>query len=97
MELRHRVLVTRRDKKMSQEDLARAVGISVNTLARFERGEIGDIKAHVLSKMADVLGVTTDYLLGRVHDARQPADQSAPPAPKPTAKRPRKRKAAPVA
>jgi transcriptional regulator with XRE-family HTH domain len=50
---------------MSQEDLARAVGISVNTLARFERGEIGDIKARVLGKIADVLEVSTDYLLGR--------------------------------
>jgi transcriptional regulator with XRE-family HTH domain len=94
MELRHRVLVTRRDKKMSQEDLARAVGISVNTLARFERGEIGDIKAQVLGKMADVLGVTTDYLLGRTHEERQPADQAAP-APLPTT-RPRRRTAASV-
>jgi transcriptional regulator with XRE-family HTH domain len=89
MELRHRVLVTRRDKQMSQEELARAVGVSVNTLARFERGEIGDIKAQVLSKIADVLEVTTDYLLGRVPAKYQPASQPPPP-------RPRRRPAASV-
>jgi transcriptional regulator with XRE-family HTH domain len=65
MELRHRVLIARREKHLSQEALARAVGISVNTMARFERGEIGDLKASVLGKIADVLEVSTDYLLGR--------------------------------
>jgi transcriptional regulator with XRE-family HTH domain len=70
MDLRHRVLIARRDKNMSQEDLARAVGVSVNTLARFERGEIGDLKAQVLGKIADALGVSADYLLGRGGEIR---------------------------
>ena len=64
MELRHRVLIARREKGFSQEDLARNVGVSVNTIARFERGEIGDIKAQVLAKIARALDVTTDWLLG---------------------------------
>jgi transcriptional regulator with XRE-family HTH domain len=53
---------------MSQEELARAVGVSVNTIARFERGEIGDMKAQVLAKIARVLGVSTDWLLGLTPD-----------------------------
>jgi ribosome-binding protein aMBF1 (putative translation factor) len=73
MELRHRVLIARREKHMSQEDLARAVGISVNTMARFERGEIKDIKATVLGKMAKVLGVSSDYLLGLQEEERERA------------------------
>jgi transcriptional regulator with XRE-family HTH domain len=64
MELRHRVLIARREKHMRQEDLAKAVGMAANTLARFERGEISDIKAQVLGKMAQVLEVSADYLLG---------------------------------
>lgn len=64
MELRHRVLIARREKHMSQEELARAVGLSPNTMARFERGEIQDVKAKVLGRMAQVLGVSADYLLG---------------------------------
>jgi transcriptional regulator with XRE-family HTH domain len=40
----------------------------VNTIARFERGEIGDIKAQVLAKIAHTLGVSTDWLLDLTSD-----------------------------
>jgi transcriptional regulator with XRE-family HTH domain len=78
MELRHRILIARREKHMSQEELARAVGISANTMARFERGEIGDIKAKVLGRIAQILGVSTDYLLGLKEEEREPAEVGAP-------------------
>jgi transcriptional regulator with XRE-family HTH domain len=68
MELRHRVLRARRHKGMSQEDLARAVGVSVNTVARFERGEIHDLRAQILKKIAQTLEVSADWLLGMSAD-----------------------------
>jgi transcriptional regulator with XRE-family HTH domain len=55
-------------KNISQEELARAVGVSVNTIARFEQGEIGDMKAQVLAKIAQTLGVSTDWLLDLTSD-----------------------------
>lgn len=70
-----RVLLTRRDRKLTQVQLARAIGLSSNTLARLERGEVQYLRADYVARLAQVLGVTTDYLLGlRDDEAGEPAD-----------------------
>lgn len=66
MTLGERVLVLRRRKAMTQGQLALQAGVNKMTIWRLEHNAILDVKGQVLRKMADVLGCSTDYLLGRV-------------------------------
>ena len=78
----------------NQSELARQLGKPRQHISMIEQGK-QQPRAELLIELATVLGVSTDYLLGRVHDERQFSDQAAT-APPPT-KRQRTRKAAPVA
>jgi len=48
---------------MSQEDLAFKVGTSQKQISRYER-DASDFTGRVLSKLADALETTADYILG---------------------------------
>ena len=52
---------------MSREALAEILEIAPETLARYERGNRKP-NADIIAKLATVLGVTTDYLMGRTED-----------------------------
>ena len=78
---------------MESERVSTAVGKPRQHLSQIEQGK-QQPRAELLIELATVLGVSTDFLLGRADDERQPADQAAP-APQPT-KRQRPRKAASV-
>lgn len=54
----------RRTRKMSQEDLAKAVGVHPNILGRYERGEAKP-SIEVAAKLAEALEVSLDQLVGR--------------------------------
>ena len=69
--LGQRILLRRRDKRLTQEELGKYVGISGNTIARIERGRIQDLSGSVIAKVAETLETSTDYLLGLT-------DESAP-------------------
>lgn len=58
-----RLRSVRRSRGMTQEELAELVSISQKSIAAYERG-IRDPGSDMVAKLADVLGVTTDYLLG---------------------------------
>lgn len=60
----HRLMVIRKDRKMSQKDLAEAAGITANSIARYEGGSVIP-QADSLCAMADALNCTTDQLVGR--------------------------------
>jgi len=60
-----------------------------------EIGSISDPKSSRLLAIAETLGVTTDYLLGRTEDT--PAAGAAPLGPRLPTRRGRPRKTAPVA
>ena len=104
MTLGERILLLRRRKRLTQEELAAQSGVNKMTIWRLEHGSIHDVKGQVLGKMALALETTADYLLGLRED-EQPGTQTttrepapgAQPAPPPTAKRKRTRTAAPVA
>ena len=64
MTLGERVLIWRRRRNLTQQALAEAVGIAKNTIARLEQGGITDLRGQVIARLAQVLGVSTDYLLG---------------------------------
>jgi transcriptional regulator with XRE-family HTH domain len=70
---------------MSQVELARRIGISKTAMNQIESGETEDPRVSRLRAIADILGVSMDYLAGR-----QVEDAPAAPA------RPRRRQTAPV-
>ena len=71
---------------MSQVELARRIGISKTAMSQIESGETEDPRVSRLSAIADILGVSMDYLAGR-------EDEDSTPAPQ----RLRRRTAAPMA
>ena len=54
----------RKQKKMKQADLGKAVGTSGDIIGKYERGE-NTPSIEVASKMTDALEVSLDFLLGK--------------------------------
>ena len=69
-----RIRELRKKQGKSQEELAYSVGMSTNTIARWERGELTP-RGTSLARLANVLGTSSDYLLGKVN-ATAPNDDS---------------------
>jgi transcriptional regulator with XRE-family HTH domain len=80
--LAQRIRRARLHRAITQTELAALVGISRTAMHQLEKGETRDPRMAHLCTLADVLGVTMDYLAGR---------RDTPPP-----KRPRPRKAVPV-
>lgn len=59
-----RIRMARMRRRLSQAELARRIGISTNAMNQMEMG-ITDPRASRIKAIAEVLGVTTDFLLGR--------------------------------
>ena len=73
MELQERLKQARNEKKISQQELAKLVGVHYTNIGRYERGEAVP-SAHVLNKLAQSLDVTPDYLINGTLDDK--ADSS---------------------
>lgn len=58
-----RVRDLRRERGMTQNELADAIGVSRSAVAQWESGRAGQATPH-LRRVADVLGVSVDHLLG---------------------------------
>lgn len=58
-----RLLQARKDKKVSQDELAKKLGVHGPIIGRYERGEVKP-SIDVATKIADALGVSLDYLTG---------------------------------
>lgn len=59
-----RIKALREQNNMSQEELAKAIGVTRLSISNYERGtRTPDVI--ILNKLADTLSVTSDYLLGR--------------------------------
>jgi transcriptional regulator with XRE-family HTH domain len=63
MEFENRLSQLRKEKKLSQNDLASMVGIHANVLGRYERGEARPF-VEMAAKLAEALQVSLDYLVG---------------------------------
>lgn len=59
----NRLKELRKEKRLTQEELAREIGISKITVLRWENGE-RQIKPDKAEKLADFFGVSVGYLLG---------------------------------
>jgi transcriptional regulator with XRE-family HTH domain len=73
--LGERLRVARARLRMSQAELARKIGISTISMNQIETGN-SDPRASRITKMAEVLGVSTDYLLRGRKDEDE--DEEAP-------------------
>lgn len=62
--LSKRLRLLRKERGMRQEDTAAALGLSTNGYQRYELN-VRDPDAPVIVAMAELFGVSTDYLLGR--------------------------------
>ena len=59
-----RLLEVRKDKKMSQDDLAKKLDVHGAVIRRYERGDISP-SIEVVAKIADALEVSVDNLFGK--------------------------------
>ncbi len=59
-ELGSRVKSLRKERKISQEELAKTVGISRNTLSKLENGYIANISIVTLDRVLNALGYQID-------------------------------------
>jgi transcriptional regulator with XRE-family HTH domain len=57
-----RIQTVRRERGMTQDDLAQSVGVSRSAVAQWETGRAGQVTGN-LTRIANVLGVTVEYLL----------------------------------
>jgi len=72
-----RIIAARMRRSVRQAELARAIGISANALVKIEKGETKHPLSDVIRNIAQVLRVSTDYLLGlkdEMESDREPAD-----------------------
>ncbi len=59
-----RILALRRQQKLSQSALAKAIGASRDIIGKYERGDHAP-SIEMAIKLADALEVSVDYLLGK--------------------------------
>jgi transcriptional regulator with XRE-family HTH domain len=60
-----RVKALRENMGISQNQLAKLSSISQSTLSALEANQVKELKAEALKRLAEVLGVTMDYLVGK--------------------------------
>jgi transcriptional regulator with XRE-family HTH domain len=63
----------RKARNLSQEELAAAAGVAVDTVARIERGERQTTRTATLTKLSTALGVDPSTLLGILPPPNEPA------------------------
>ena len=57
-------MLSRRDLGVNQGELARRINVNRSYISLIERDRVSNVTVDVLVKMATVLGVSTNYLLG---------------------------------
>lgn len=72
--LKDRLLKLRKEKKKTQEDIAKIVGVTRPAYTAYENGTRTP-DYNILETLADYFDVTTDYLLGRSDDPRLTAEE----------------------
>lgn len=65
-----RILKLRKDLNLNQKELADKVGITEASLSRYENN-LREPKAEIIAKISEVLGCSTDYLLGRTDNKNE--------------------------
>lgn len=73
MSLPARLIQLRKDKGLTQQAMAEAIGIHVNSLKKYESGQTQP-SLEVIKKIATALHISTDFLLFEEHE-RGPNDE----------------------
>ncbi|MDE7221427.1 MAG: helix-turn-helix transcriptional regulator [Oscillospiraceae bacterium] len=60
-----RLLLLRKEKNLTQEDVLTEFDLSIRTYRRYETGVSEEATLLTLWKIADFYGVSVDYLIGR--------------------------------
>lgn len=86
LQLGRRILLSRKDLSLNQEELGQKAGISRGHIAKIERGEVKNPTLEIIYRLADALGVSRAYLLGftddplhEIEEPEEPNTQSIPP------------------
>ena len=64
MTIANRLVAVRNQKRMSQESVAVAMGLSQAIISKYEAG-LSEVSLDVMIKFADAYGGSIDYILGR--------------------------------
>ncbi len=75
MSLPARLIALRKERGLTQQQMADSIGIHVNSLKKYESGQ-AQPSLDVLKKIALALNVSTDFLLFEEHE-RGPSDELA--------------------
>lgn len=75
MSLPTRLITLRKERGLTQQQMADTIGIHVNSLKKYESGQ-AQPSLDVLKKIALALNVSTDFLLFEEHE-RDPSDELA--------------------
>ena len=63
--VRHRIQELIKERKITQAELAAEIGMAESTLSRFLSEKTDKIGDEYIIKIADFLGVSTDFILGQ--------------------------------
>lgn len=63
MELGDRIRNLRKNKQLTQEELAQELGLQKSAIAKYEKGRVTNIKRETLLKMARIFEVSPSYLI----------------------------------
>lgn len=64
MKIGDRIKILRTELKISQEAVGNKIGVSKQTIQRYESGEISNIPSDKIEKLASALGTSPAYLMG---------------------------------
>jgi XRE family transcriptional regulator of biofilm formation len=64
MPIGERIKARRRELGWTQEELARRLGVRQNVISRLEAGVVNNPSVSMIRRLARVLGVTADHLVG---------------------------------
>ncbi|MCC3375987.1 helix-turn-helix domain-containing protein [Cohnella sp. REN36] len=74
MNIGSRIALLREQRGWTQEQLSASLGISRAALSHYEKNR-REPDTETLSKVADIFGVTLDYLVGRTHSPTATLDE----------------------
>lgn len=69
MDFSQRLKQLRKEKKVTQEQLAKIIGVERSSVGKYESSSVTP-SPDVLARMSDYFGVSIDYLLGKVSNEK---------------------------
>lgn len=78
MDFSQRLKQLRKEKKVTQEQLAKIIGVERSSIGKYESSNVTP-SPDVLTRMSDYFGVSIDYLLGKV-SSDKPTEMPVKPA-----------------